>query len=543
MARPDALVITRAMTASTIAEVFVEDDHVRLELEIGVADLGAFTNLLPDELYERMGQDPEPFARRLPRFFREDFLIRPEGGAPLVGRIEEMEARPRVQRDDVTGAPLPVADEENAEFVVFARIRYPLKGRPSWMSVGLPASKAGPAASIGFVLYHRGLPVNDFRYLGREETVRFDWDDPWFSRFDNRNLRRQYDVPISAYLYVEPYEVRKEIVAGAPAYSWTVELGARNTLINQSMFPDANDLSVAVITPKAQELIGNAVMAKCDALDGLEDNIINDPTVCDFDVASLSCTNRESNECLTNEQVRAAETVYGDVVVNGERLWPGYPVGAEAYPGGWARWLTGGVSLGDVGEFQEGVAADSPFPEPETPNAHWAFGNGVMKYLVFNDPDWDYTTYDFEDFDAVTAAVAQTLNATSPDLDSFRARGGKLLLHNSWGDMALTAYGTIEYYESVIERAPDASDDVRLFLMPGVEHCFGGPGPSYVDVLDAIDNWVETGSAPDALTAVWLNEQFQPDGGRPVCAYPDVVTYDGQGDPRDPASFSCDVPQ
>ena len=157
-----------------------------------------------------MGKDPEPFARRLPRFFREDFLIRPEGGAPLVGRIEEMEARPRVQRDDVTGAPLPVADEENAEFVVFARIRYPLRGRPSWMSVGLPASKAGPAASIGFVLYHRGLPVNDFRYLGREETVRFDWDDPWFSKFDNRNLRRQYDVPISAYLYVESYEVRKD---------------------------------------------------------------------------------------------------------------------------------------------------------------------------------------------------------------------------------------------------------------------------------------------------------------------------------------------
>ncbi len=213
------------MTASTIAEVFVEDDHVRLELEIGVADLGAFTNLLPDELYERMGKDPEPFARRLPRFFREDFLIRPEGGAPLVGRIEEMEARPRVQRDDVTGLPLPVADEENAEFVVFARIRYPLRGRPSWMSVGLPASKAGPAASIGFVLYHRGLPVNDFRYLGREETVRFDWHDPWFSKFDNRNLRRQYDVPISAYLYVESYEVRKEIVVRPRDLQAWVDLG------------------------------------------------------------------------------------------------------------------------------------------------------------------------------------------------------------------------------------------------------------------------------------------------------------------------------
>ena len=210
--RSDALVITRAMTATTIAEVFVEDDHIRLELEIGIADLEAFANLLPDALYERMGRNPEPLARRLPRFFREDFLVRPDGGAPLVGHVEEMEARPRVQRDDVTGEPLPVVDEEKAELVVFARIRYPLKGRPGWMSIGLTASVAGPSASIGFVLYHHGLPVNDFRYLGREEVVRFDWDDPWFSKFDNRNLWRQYDVPVSAFLYVEPFEVRKEIV-------------------------------------------------------------------------------------------------------------------------------------------------------------------------------------------------------------------------------------------------------------------------------------------------------------------------------------------
>ena len=210
--RPDALVITKAMTATTIAEIFVEDDHVRLELEIGVPDLAGFPSLLPDPLYERLGHAPEPLAERFPRFFREDFVIRPDGGAPLVGRIEEMKARPRVQRDEVTGEPLPVADEEKAEPVVFARIVYPLKAHPRTMSIGLPHGADGPSASIGFVLYHRGLPVNDFRYLGREETVRLDWKDPWFSKFDNRNLWRQYDVPVSAFLYVEPYEVRKEVV-------------------------------------------------------------------------------------------------------------------------------------------------------------------------------------------------------------------------------------------------------------------------------------------------------------------------------------------
>jgi hypothetical protein len=136
-----------------------------------------------------------------------------------------MEARPRVPRDEVTGEPLPVADEEEAEPVVFARITYPMSSRPRWMAVGLPRSEAGPSASIGFVLYHRGLPVNDFRYLGREEIVRFDWQDPWFSKFDNRNLWRQYDVPVSAYLYVEPYEVRKEIVVRPRDLEAWVDLG------------------------------------------------------------------------------------------------------------------------------------------------------------------------------------------------------------------------------------------------------------------------------------------------------------------------------
>jgi hypothetical protein len=213
------------MTATTIAEIFVEDEHVRVELEIGVPDLPGFPNLLPDELYERLGHEPKPLVERFPRFFRDDFVIRLEGGAPLVGRIEEMEARPRVQRDEVTGEPLPVADEEKAEPVVFARIVYPLKRRPRWMAVGLPQSQSGPSASIGFVLYHRGLPVNDFRYLGREEVVRFDWKDPWFSKFDNRNLWRQYDVPVSAFLYVEPYEVRKEIVVRPRDLQAWVDLG------------------------------------------------------------------------------------------------------------------------------------------------------------------------------------------------------------------------------------------------------------------------------------------------------------------------------
>lgn len=330
------------------------------------------------------------------------------------------------------------------------------------------------------------------------------------------------------------------IVAGAPAYNWTDELGARNTLVNQVMYPDPNDLSVAVISPEEAQLIGEAIMAQCDQHDGLEDGILNNPLQCEFDVSSLSCGGASTVGCLDEQDVRAAERIYGDVNIKGERVFPGYPVGGELSPGGWSKWLTGGLDLqGDVENFQEGVVADAEHPAPVTPNAHFAFGNGVMKYLVYHDPDWNYADYTFDTFETDVAAAAQTLNATSPDLSAFRERGGKLLMYTGWADMALNPLGTIDYYESVIERDASATDDVRLMMMPGVDHCFGGVGPSWVDYLDEIDRWVETGDAPEQLTAYWINEQRQPDGSRPVCAYPAHLIYNGTGDPREPASFSC----
>jgi len=333
------------------------------------------------------------------------------------------------------------------------------------------------------------------------------------------------------------------IVAGAPAYNWTHELGARNTWINQVMYPSPNDLSVASISPDEAQLIGNAVLEQCDGLDGLEDGILNNPLLCDFDVASLACEVGETEVCLSHQDVAAAKRIYDDPYIQGERIFPGMPPGGELSPFGWNLWLTGGLDLlVDVDDFQEGARTESDFPEPVTPNAHFAFGNGVMKYLVLHDPDWDYTEYTFESFQSDIAAVAPTLNATDPDLTDFREQGGKLLLWTGWGDMALSPLGTIEYYEQVLERDPSASEDVRLMMLPGVDHCAGGVGPSWVNFLDEIDKWVETDDAPEQLTAYWLNDQRQPDGSRPVCAYPNHLRYNGTGDTRDASSFSCVSP-
>ena len=331
------------------------------------------------------------------------------------------------------------------------------------------------------------------------------------------------------------------IVAGAPAYDWTHGVGARNTRLNQAMYPDPDDLSLAVISPEETQLIGNAVLAQCDSLDGLEDGILNNPLLCDFDVASLGCDAGETRACLTDQDVAAAKSIYDDLFIRGERVIPGYPVGGELSPGGWAKWLTGGLDVQqDAGEFQEGVVASTAeHPAPVAPSSHFAFANGVMKYFVFQDPDWNYADYTFETFGSDVAAVGPTLNATDPDLTAFRERGGKLLMYTGWEDMALSPLATIEYYEGVLEHDPSAAEDVRLIMMPGVDHCFGGAGPDWVNYLDEIDKWVETGKAPEQMTAYWLNEQMQPDGSRPVCAYPSDVKYNGTGDPRSAASFGC----
>jgi hypothetical protein len=223
LARADAIVFTQAMKASTIAEIFILDDTVRVELEIGVQDLDGFRNVMPDPIYERLGYDPEPLVRRVPRFLAEDWVIRADG-APVDGRITRILPRPRVQRDEITGEPIP-ADDDDPELVVFVELVYGLSRHPKTLSIRPPGADGFVQASIGFVVYHFGLPVTDFRYLGEEETVDLDWDDPWYSRFRNRNLKRRYDAPMSAFLYVEPYEVRKEVIVRPKDLQQWIDLG------------------------------------------------------------------------------------------------------------------------------------------------------------------------------------------------------------------------------------------------------------------------------------------------------------------------------
>ncbi len=232
-ARADAFVRTQAMLATTIAEIFVEPERVRVELEIGAGDLATFAGVLPDALHARLGLDDTPLAERAAGFFAETLVLRTGDGVLLRGGIEAIEGRERLRRDDISGEVRPRRDDEAEEQVLFVALSYPLATRPAELSI---ESRLG--ASVGFVAYHGGVAVNDFRYLTGRQRLQLDWDDPWYTRFESRSLRRQYDAPMSGFLYVEPYEVRKEIVTRPLELQRWVDLGLEG---------------VAVIPPDAQE--------------------------------------------------------------------------------------------------------------------------------------------------------------------------------------------------------------------------------------------------------------------------------------------------
>jgi hypothetical protein len=333
------------------------------------------------------------------------------------------------------------------------------------------------------------------------------------------------------------------IVAGAPAYNWAPGVSALATQINQAMYPDPKDLQAAVVGPKEQELIESSYLAMCDAQDGIKDGILNDPRQCKFDVATLLCKGKKTDSCLSKEQLAAVKVIYeGPKDSRGNVLFYGFPFGGETALGGWTRWLTGGLKYqASLDEFQGGVETGD-FKAPVSPSAFYSFGNGIMKYFVYNDPDWSYVNYNFDTLQKDSRQAAEILNATSPDLSEFRKRGGKMIMYSGWSDAAAPGLALVGYYEDVLAHDKTAADDTRLFMMPGVEHCFGGPGPSWVNFLTEIDKWVESGKAPEQITAYWVNEKMQPTGSRPVCAYPKVAKYDGRGNSRDAASFSCVSP-
>ena len=200
MAVADAVIVTRAMKASTILEASVEEDALAVELEIGNEELEKFPVLV------EAATGIDGFPASIPVAAELSFTA---DGTRLRGRIESVERRKRVERDEVSGEPLPTPKPEEVLFVV---LRYPLRKQPRTLVLSPPSKDGYAIADIGFVIYHQGVPVNDFRYLSASERLELDWEDPFYSRFARKTLKRKFDSPMNIFLYVEPFEVRKEFV-------------------------------------------------------------------------------------------------------------------------------------------------------------------------------------------------------------------------------------------------------------------------------------------------------------------------------------------
>ena len=165
-ARADAIVVVRAMKASTIMEAFLDEAMLRIEIEMGVADAPAFVNLLPDEIYDDLELSNVPLEQRQALFITGDLVVTADG-APLPGRLVSTQLRPRIVRDQISGEPVP-AGEGDAEPVLFFVLEYPLEAKPASIRFKVPDRQSpGAPATIGFVFYHLGVAANDFRYLSR----------------------------------------------------------------------------------------------------------------------------------------------------------------------------------------------------------------------------------------------------------------------------------------------------------------------------------------------------------------------------------------
>jgi hypothetical protein len=305
------------------------------------------------------------------------------------------------------------------------------------------------------------------------------------------------------------------IVAGAPALDWP-GIGAQFVKDAQAAFPDPHNLKTPLFTPDTLKMVGAKILDACDAIDGVKDGVMEDPRRCTFDIGTLP---------LTDAQKTALKKIYGATTTrDGGVIYPAQPYGGEAEAAGWQAWITG---------------VNPQFAQLNQPSLRFGFGTEMFKYLVFNDPSWDYTKYDFSTFKKDTALAASYLNSNNPDLAAFKARGHKLILWHGWADAGLSPLGTVTYYDEVQSRDADARTFARLFLLPGVLHCAGGAGPDDVDWTTAIADWVEHGKAPDQVIASKRGPGGAATRTRPVCMYPQHAEYKGTGSSDEAGNFVC----
>jgi feruloyl esterase len=291
--------------------------------------------------------------------------------------------------------------------------------------------------------------------------------------------------------------------------------------------------SPASYIPAAKlSLIYNAMLTSCDGLDGVKDGILEDPRRCNFDPATLLCQGADTNTCLTAAQVEAVKKIYAGPrnPRTGEIIFPGFLPGTEL---GWRPFIA-------------------------APGMGSRIADSFYKYIVFQDVNWDFRTFDFDKDVEFADKLAPIMNSTHPDLSQFKAHGGRMIFLHGWSDPNIPAQNSINYYEGVVANIEhkhdkdlkvgagatrgEVDDFFRLFMVPGMWHCSGGPGPNTFDALSALEKWVEKGVPPDKIIATKYVNDDATKGvvmTRPLCPFPKEGVYIGRGSTNDAANFVC----
>jgi feruloyl esterase len=300
------------------------------------------------------------------------------------------------------------------------------------------------------------------------------------------------------------------VIAGAPAVNW-MNLHAGRMAANRA----ANRSAAATIPPEKYALIHNAVLAACDTNDGVKDGLVENPLSCRFDPKVLQCTTDvEAATCLTPPQVESVRALYAPVLEpkTGMEILPGLAPGSEL------AWATA-ASVRPVNTALE-----------------------AFKYLVFNDPSWDPATFNAAtDIDrTLRADTNDVLNSSSTDLKAFFDRGGRLLMYHGWSDAQVTPLNSINYFQQVVARfGPSVTGrSIQLYMVPGMNHCFGGRGTDQFDEVAALEQWMASGTAPDRIPASRVTNGVT-ERTRPLCPFGQVARWNGAGSTDEAANFSC----
>jgi feruloyl esterase len=488
---------------------------------------GAFAP--PPSLAPWLAGDPD-FYKRLPAFCRVTAEVKPNADSDI--KIEVWLPS--------SGWNGKFRGQGNGGFA--GEIDYRMLGLAVLQGYASAATDTGHAAEGTNATWALGHPekIIDFAYraihemtvVGKATTKAFYGDPPQHSYFAScSNGGRQ--ALMEAQRYPEDYD---GILAGAPANYWTHLLGAALWNAQSTTLDPASYIPASKIPT-----IAKAVNETCDTKDGVADGVLNDPRQCHFDPAALLCKAADSDSCLTQPQVTALKKLYqGPRDAKGQQIFPGYEPGGEQGGGGWALWITG--------------------PAPGK-GLLFAFGNGFFSDMVYDKPDWDYKQANLDE--SVAAAdkkFAGVLNATETNMKPFESRGGKLIIYHGWNDSGISPLNTINYYESVESKMgkQDTDSFLRLYMVPGMQHCGGGPGPDVFGQMGfsspndpqhnmylALEQWVEKGAAPSTVIATKEAASGSVGGvkvTRPLCAYPQVAKYKGSGDTNDAANFACGAP-